>query len=272
MANNNATKKACYRRATAHGRSLPPTPKKPATDGANLFNLIYPREHGGGPPTRNLGACMLSHPSTPLFRMYISRATVVIVSSQRRTLLTTAALGAASAARGTSLSSSSSGGGGGGSSSSQGSKDPVLQGPTSPASSRSSSHRRSDKHAEIDDGCAARAPHPPCAHLIHPSSPTHRSSIPDCPCTCMAPASSYPSPPFHHLTLKPPSRAQRSQWGKQPARRGRSQIVRRCRRRCRRRRRVRRYRHHSGRCRCQAIAVATARTPLATTAFCRHRH
>ena len=41
------------------------------------FNLIHPREHGGGPPTRNLGACMLSHPSTPLFRMYISRATVV---------------------------------------------------------------------------------------------------------------------------------------------------------------------------------------------------
>ena len=236
------------------------------------FDLIHPREHGGGPPTRNLGACMLSHPSTPLFRMYISRATVVIVSSQRRTLLTTAALGAASAARGTSLSSSSGGGGGGSSSSSQGSKDPVLQGPTSPASSRSSSHRRSDKHAEIDDGCAARAPHPPCAHLIHPSSPTHRSSIPDCPCTCMAPASSYPSPPFHHLTLKPPSRAQRSQWGKQPARRGRSQIVRRCRRRCRRRRRVRRYRHHSGRCRCQAIAVATARTPLATTACCRRRH
>ena len=54
MANNNATKKACYRRATAHGRSLLPHPpkKKPATEGAFLGIRPHPREHGGGPHSR----------------------------------------------------------------------------------------------------------------------------------------------------------------------------------------------------------------------------
>ena len=50
-------------------------------------------------------------------------------------------------------------------------------------------HRHWDKHAEIDDGCAARAPHPPCAHPIHPSRPTHRSRT-------LSPPSTAHVPPF----------------------------------------------------------------------------
>ena len=66
----------------------------------------------------------------------------------------------------------------------------LLLGPgTSGADVTLLGHRRRDKHAEIDDGCAARAPHPPCAHPIHPSSPTHRSRTLSPPSTAHVPLS-----------------------------------------------------------------------------------
>ena len=51
-------------------------------------------------------------------------------------------------------------------------------------------HRRRDKQAKIDDGCASRAPHPPCTQdpTSTPPAPTHRSRTFPPPCTAHAPA------------------------------------------------------------------------------------
>ena len=68
-------------------------------------------------------------------------------------------------------------------------------------------HRRRDKQTKIDDGCASRAPHPPCTQdpTSTPPAPTHRSRTFPPPCTAHAP----PCMPRLHLTPFCP-RARRS--------------------------------------------------------------